>query len=70
MEGRGYILMGMPLSSQTLCVIIDKTTFTTIMYHFVQMHWISWAKRQRESRYLSRYRGIRVSRYPGTEIPR
>ena len=55
MRGRGYILMGMPLSSQTLCVIIDKTTFTTIMYHFVQMHWISWTKMQR--RRESRYRG-------------
>ena len=76
------MLMGRPLSSLMLCVKIDKTPFTTIMYDFVQMHWISWTEmeRRRESRYegdnlyqgiqVSRYPGTQVSRYPGTKVPR
>ena len=82
MMREGYMLMGRPLSSLMLCVKIDKTPFTTIMYDFVQMHWISWTEmeRRRESRYegdnlyqgiqVSRYPGTQVSRYPGTKVPR
>jgi len=70
MRGRGYILMGRPLSSATLCVNIDKTSFTTIVYHFLQIHWISWTKRRRESRYAgdNLYQGTEVSRYQGTKM--
>jgi hypothetical protein len=82
MMREGYMLMGRPLSSLMLCVKIDKTPFTTIMYDFVQMHWISWTEmeRRRESRYegdnlyqgtqVSRYPGIQVSRYPGIQVSR
>ena len=68
------MLMGRPLSSLMLCVKIDKTPFTTIMYDFVQMHWISWTEmeRRRESRYKgdNLYQGTQVSRYPGIKVPR